>query len=176
MQNLRTQIPLLERQLKAMENPEEIVKLIEGTKDPKHTINLLLLSPSYDSNSAILFWAYLAIGQVVESAKILRDCNWLHPKDAQLELALGNFYFSALCNAKGWGLELDFLELEMELKLEQITLDALGLSFEVARDATERLFLNAIRLSTDAKFKQQASAALATLRMMERDVWPTRDK
>ena len=161
IQNLRAQIPLLEGQLKAMENPEEVVKLIEGTKEPKHVTNLLLLTSNYDSNSAILSWAYLAVGKVPETIRILRDARRLHPKDAQLNLALGNFYWAALCNAKGWAPGLD------PGPLRRITLEVLGFSYQTARDTAEGLFENAIRLSMDRKTTEQARQQLGTLRMMD---------
>lgn len=180
IQNVRAQIPLLERQLRAMENPEEVVRVVEGAKEPKYVANLLLLTSNYNSNSAILSWAYLALGKVSEAIRVLSDASRLHPKDAQLKLSLGNFYWAALCNAKGWAPGLD------PGPLRQITLEMLHLSDSerVAPGAAERLaygsaealFENAVRLSTDRKTAERARQQLETLRMMDDSYGITGDR
>jgi len=167
IQDLREQKPLLEKKLQTAENAREIVALVEETKEPKYVVNLLLLSDHYDTNSALLFGAYLEVGRVSEAVKIVREAARLHPKDAQLRLMLGNLYWAALCNTKGWAPGLD------PGALKQITLEVLNCNYGLAAGSAEMLFKDAMRLATDQKTARQAADQLRTLRMMDELYDPT---
>ena len=161
IQNLREHIPLLERRLQTAENAGKIVKLVEETEEPKYIVNLLLLSDHYDANSALLFGAYLEVGRISEAVRIVQEAACLHPKDAQLRLMLGNLYWTALCNDKGWAPGLD------PGALRQITLEVLNSNYALAAGSAEMLFKDAIRLASDQKTAKQAADQLRTLGMMD---------
>lgn len=55
-----------------------------------------------------------------------------------------------------------------EASANQITLEALGCSYKLARDIAEREFMEAMRLSPDERLKQQVKHQLVTLRMMDK--------
>ena len=161
IQNLREQIPLIERKVQRTENAPEIVKLVEESREPKYAVNLLLLGDNYDTNSARLFGAYLEVGRISEAVKFVRWAALLHPKDAQLRLMLGNLYWAALCNAKGWAPGLDLGA------LTKITLEVLNCDYRSADVLAELFYKDAIDLATDQKTARQASDQLRTLKMMD---------
>jgi len=163
LRNDWNQVLSLEKQLHTTEDAERIVKLIEATRDVEYTIKILALSANYDANTTILHMAYLLTGRVRQACKVLETAVQLNQADAQLHLALGNFYWAALCNAKGWAPGLDVGP------LKQITLETLGCSYEIARNIAETQFLDAIKLSTNRKLGEQANSQLVTLRMMNEE-------
>jgi len=150
----------LETQLSATQDAEEVVKLIEETPDPEHTIKLLALSPNYDANSFALYMAYILTGKIREAHRILQITVQLNPSDARLHLSLGNFYWAALCNAAGWAPKTN------PGPLKQITLQALGYDYETIRNMTRSQFLEALRLSHNKDIEEQANAQLSTLMTM----------
>lgn len=161
IRNRREQISPLEIRLQEIEDAEEIIKLIEETKEPQKTINLLLLSQNYDPNSTILFWAYLGAGRVSDAVKIIREAWRLHPKDAPVHVILGNLYWTALRNEVGWAPGSDVGP------LEQLTLEVMGCNYATAAGSAEMLYKDAIRLAKDYKTRKHALEQLKSLQLMD---------
>lgn len=170
IRNRREQIPPLEIRLQEIEDAEEIIKLIEETKEPQKTINLLLLSQNYDPNSTILFWAYLRTGRVSDAVKIIREAWRLHPKDAPVHVILGNLYWTALRNEVGWAPGSDVGP------LEQLTLEVMGCNYATAAGSAEMLYKDAIRLAKDDKTRKHALEQLKSLQLMDEVYGRAREK
>jgi tetratricopeptide (TPR) repeat protein len=151
----------LETQLGTTQDAEEVVRLIEATPDPEHTIKLLALSPNYDANSFALYMAYILAGKIREAHKVLQSTVQLNPSDARLHLSLGNFYWAALCNATGWAAKTN------PGPLKQITLQTLGYDYETVRNMARSQFLEALRLPHNKDIEEQANAQLSTLMTMK---------
>ena len=151
----------LETQLSTTQDAEEVVRLIEATPDPEHTIKLLALSPNYDANSFALYMAYILTSKIKEAHRVLQSTVQLNPSDARLHLSLGNFYWAALCNATGW------VPKTNPGPLKQITLQALGYDYETIRNMARSQFLEALRQSKNKDIEEQANAQLSTLMPMK---------
>jgi len=151
----------LETQLGTTQGAEEVVRLVEATHDPEHTIKLLALSPNYDANSFALYMAYILTGKISEAHRVLQLTVQLNPSDARLHLSLGNFYWAALCNATGWAPKTN------PGPLKQITLQVLGHDYETVRNMARSQFLEALRLSKNKDIEEQANAQLSILMTMK---------
>ena len=151
----------LETQLSTTQDAEEVIRLIEATPDPEHTIKLLALSPNYDANSFALYMAYILAGKIREAHRVLQITVQLNPSDARLHLSLGNFYWAALCNATGWAPKTN------PGPLKQITLQALGYDYETIRNMARSQFLEALRQSKNKDIEEQANAQLSILMTMK---------
>jgi len=151
----------LETQLDTTQGAEEVVRLVEATPHPEHTVKLLALSPNYDANSYALYMAYILTGKISEAHTVLQITIQLNPTDARLHLSLGNFYWAALCNATGWAPKTN------PGPLKQITLRVLGRDYKTVRKMARSQFLEALRLSKNKDIEEQANAQLSTLMTME---------
>jgi tetratricopeptide (TPR) repeat protein len=169
IQKVRGHIPWLENRLAHIKATEDVMKLLETSEDTEYAIDLLLLSPNYESNLWKLWLMYLQLGKVPESFEVCREAIHRHPYDANLYLFLAEHFYFALCNTRGWGgVNVNF---ENNPFLVRLTLEVLGLDFESGLREEKRLFEAAIRLSKDTKTKTSAWNQLSTLRMMENSVW-----
>jgi len=172
------QVNLLMKQLITVpHSPSEIIKLIEDTKDAKQTIKLLALSSNRETICEPLVGIYLSVGKVKEAQLVIETLIQTYPKEAMYHLTLGNMFFGALYNATKPRIEKDPLYRFLtdkkhkpstdEAWASQITLEALGCSYEFARKAAEEQFTEAMQLSRDKSIREQARLALVTLKMMD---------
>ncbi len=151
-------ISALEDQLANAESPEAVVSLLDGCEDREGTLKMLCLTPKRNSNAFTLYMSHIMAERVADAHAIIETALEASPDDARLHLILGNFYWAALCNARGWpeGKEPGFLRM--------VTLEALDMPYEKARSLARTHYLEAMRLSTHREVEDEASTQLSTLR------------
>lgn len=152
------EVTALEDRLAKSESPEDVVALLESVPDREETLKMLFLTPKRSSNAYTLFMSHILAERIPEAHHIIELAIELNPNDARLHLTMGNFYWAALSNAKGWGAGKDPGPLRM------VTLDALQLPYEKARSLARTHYLEAMRLSTHREIEEEAGTQLSTLR------------
>lgn len=148
----------LEDALASAESPEDVIKLLEGCEDRDGTLRMLCLTPKRSSNAFTLYMSYIMAERVADALAVIETALEANPDDARLHLTLGNFYWAALCNARGWP------EGKDPGPLRFVTLEALDMPYEKARSLARTHYLEAMRLSTHRETEEEASAQLSTLR------------
>ncbi len=148
----------LEDQLTKCETPEDVIALLESTRDKEEMLKMLCLTPKRSSNAYTLYMSHILAERITEAHRIIEVAINLNPNDARLHLTLGNFYWAALSNAKGWGAGKDPGPLRL------VTLDVLQLPYEKARSLARTHYLEAMRLSTHREIEEEAGTQLSTLR------------
>ena len=148
----------MEDRLAKSENPEDVIALFDAAPDPDAMLRMLCLSAKRSSNAYTLYMSHILTDRIQDAHHILERAIDLNPNDARLHLTLGNFYWAALSNAKGWGAGKDPGPLRM------VTLDALEMPYEKARSLARTHYLEAMRLSSRREIEEEAGAQLSTLR------------
>ena len=148
----------LEDRLAKSENPEDVVALYESASDPQSMLRMLCLSAKRSSNAYTLYMSHILADRIREAHHIIETAVDLNPNDARLHLTLGNFYWAALSNARGWGSGKDPGPLRL------VTLDTLEMAYEKARSLARTHYLEAMRLSSRREIEEEAGAQLSTLR------------
>jgi len=151
-------VAAVEDRLAKSESPEDVVALLDSTPDKEEMIKMLCLTPRRSSNAYTLYMSHILAERIPEAHHIIEVAIELNPNDARLHLTLGNFYWAALSNAKGWGAGKDPGPLRL------VTLDALQLPYEKARSLARTHYLEAMRLSTHRDIEEEAGTQLSTLR------------
>jgi len=148
----------IEGRLLESSNPEDVVAIIDSLPDREAALSMLFLGPKRSSNAYTIYMSYILVDRVADAHEIIGKAIELNPDDARLHLSLGNFYWAALCNAKGWapGREPG--------PLSVVTLDSLEMSYEKARSLARTHYLEAMRLSTHREIEEEAGSQLSTLR------------
>jgi hypothetical protein len=134
------------------------VALLDAAKDRENMLKMLCMSAKRSSNAYTLYMSHILADRIADAHHIIETAVELNPADARLHLTMGNFYWAALSNARGWGSGKDPGPLRM------VTLDALEVSYEKARSLARTHYLEAMRLSSRREIEEEASAQLSTLR------------
>ncbi len=140
------------------ESPEAVVALLDSLPDKEDMVKMLCLTSRRSGNAYTLYMSHILAERIPEAHHIIEVAIELNPNDARLHLTLGNFYWAALSNAKGWGAGKD------PGPLRFVTLDALQLPYEKARSLARTHYLEAMRLSTHKEIEEEAGTQLSTLR------------
>ena len=151
-------VAAVEDHLTKAESPEDVIALLDSTPDKQEMVKMLCLTPKRSGNAYTLYMSHILAERIPEAHHIIEVANELNPNDARLHLTLGNFYWAALSNAKGWGAGKDPGPLRL------VTLDALQLPYEKARSLARTHYLEAMRLSTHREIEEEAGTQLSTLR------------
>ena len=151
-------VTAMEDRLAKSETPEDVVALLDSVNDREGMLRMLCLSAKRSTNAYTLYMSHILADRVSEAHHIIETAVELNPADARLHLTMGNFYWAALSNAKGWGSGKDPGPLRL------VTLDRLELSYEKARSMARTHYLEAMRLSSRREIEEEASAQLSTLR------------
>ncbi len=152
------EVTAAEDKLAKSETPEDVVGLLDSAQDREAMLRLLCLSSKRSTNAYTLFMSHILADRIAEAHHIIDTAVELNPMDARLHLTLGNFYWAALSNAKGWGSGKE------PGPLRAVTLDSLDMSYEKARSLARTHYLEAMRLSSRREIEEEASAQLSTLR------------
>ncbi len=155
---LLDEVTSIEDVLARSETPEDVVALLDSVHDRDAMLRMLCLSAKRSSNAYTLYMSHILADRIKDAHHIIEMATELNPTDARMHLTLGNFYWAALSNAKGWGTGKDPGPLRM------VTLDALELTYEKARSLARTHYLEAMRLSSRREIEEEASAQLSTLR------------
>jgi len=148
----------LEDAMASAESPEDVVALLDGCEDRDGTLKMLCLTPKRSSNAFTLYMSHIMADRVADAHAIIEAALEANPDDARLHLILGNFYWAALCNARGWP------EGKEPGPLRLVTLEALDMPYEKIRSLARTHYLEAMRLSTHRETEEEAGAQLSTLR------------
>lgn len=152
------EIGAIEDRLVESSNPEDVVEIVDSLPDKETTLGMLFLGPKRSANAYTLYMSYILVDRVQDAHAIIEKALELNPNDARLHLSLGNFYWAALCNAKGWATGRD------PGPLVVVTLDSLDMTYEKARSLARTHYLEAMRLSTHREIEEEAGSQLSTLR------------
>jgi len=152
------EIGAIEDRLVESSNPEDVVAIVDALPDRDTTLGMLFLGPKRSSNAYTLYMSYILVDRVQDAHAIIEKAVELNPNDARLHLSLGNFYWAALCNAKGWAAGRD------PGPLSVVTLDSMDMTYEKARSLARTHYLEAMRLSTHREIEEEAGSQLSTLR------------
>ena len=155
---LLDEVTSLEDRLTKSETPEDVVALLDSVQDREGMLRMLCMSTRRSSSAYTLYMSHILADRVQEAHHIIETAVELNPTDARLHLTLGNFYWAALSNAKGWGAGKEPGPLRM------VTLNSLDMSYEKARSLARTHYLEAMRLSSRREIEEEASAQLSTLR------------
>jgi len=155
---LLDKVTSMEDVLARSETPEDVVALLDTAHDREAMLRMLSLSAKRSTNAYTLYMSHILADRIKDAHHILETATELNPTDARMHLTLGNFYWAALSNAKGWGAGKD------PGPLRQVTLDKLDLTYEKARSLARTHYLEAMRLSSRREIEEEASAQLSTLR------------
>ncbi|GEM_PF-4634022 len=155
---LLDEVTSLEDRMAKSENPEDVAALLDSASDRAGMLRMLCLSGKRNTNAYTLYMSHILADRVPEAHQIIQTAVELNPNDAGLHLALGNFYWAALSNARGWGTGKDPGPLRL------VTLDRLELPYEKARSLARTHYLEAMRLSSRREIEEEAGAQLSTLR------------
>ncbi len=155
---LHDEVTSVEDRLSKSENPEDVVALLDSAPDRDRMLRMLCLSPKHSANAYTLFMSHILADRILDAQHVIETAVELNPNDARLHLTLGNFYWAALSNAKGWGPGKEPGPLRL------VTLDSLEMPYEKARSLARSHFLEAMRLSSRREIEEEAGAQLATLR------------
>jgi len=155
---LLDEVTSMEDVLAKSETPEDVVALLDSAADREAMLRMLSLSAKRSTNAYTLYMSHILADRIRDAHHIIETATELNPTDARMHLTLGNFYWAALSNAKGWGTGKD------PGPLRQVTLDSLELSYEKARSLARTHYLEAMRLSSRKEIEEEASAQLSTLR------------
>ena len=155
---LLDEVTSIEDVLARSETPEDVVALLDSVRDREGMLRMLCLSAKRSSNAYTLYMSHILADRIKDAHHIIEIATELNPSDARMHLTLGNFYWAALSNAKGWGSGKDPGPLRL------VTLDSLELSYEKARSLARTHYLEAMRLSSRREIEEEASAQLSTLR------------
>lgn len=155
---LLDQVSSLEDRLAKTETPEDVVALLDAEPDRESTLRMLCQSTKRSSNAYTLYMSHILSDRIKDAHHILETAVELNPTDARLHLTMGNFYWAALSNAKGWGSGKDPGPLRL------VTLDTLEVTYEKARSLARTHYLEAMRLSSRREIEEEASMQLSTLR------------
>ena len=148
----------VEELLSNSQDPSDVVALLDSAPDREGLIKMLCLSQKRSANAYTLYMSHIMTDRIAEAYAIIQTAIELNPSDARLHLSLGNFYWAALSNARGWAEGRD------PGPLRQVTLDALEMPYEKARSLARTHYLEAMRLSTRREIEEEAGAQLSTLR------------
>ena len=155
---LLDEVTALEDRLSRSESPEDVAALLDAVADREGMLRMLCHSAKRSSNAYTLYMSHILCDRIKDAHHILETAVELNPADARLHLTLGNFYWAALSNAKGWGSGKDPGPLRL------VTLDTLELPYEKARSLARTHYLEAMRLSSRREIEEEASMQLSTLR------------
>ena len=158
LNDLLEEVVATEDRLAKTETPEDVVALLDAAKDRENMLKMLCMSAKRSSNAYTLYMSHILADRIADAHHIIETAVELNPADARLHLTMGNFYWAALSNARGWGSGKDPGPLRM------VTLDALEVSYEKARSLARTHYLEAMRLSSRREIEEEASAQLSTLR------------
>ncbi len=151
-------VAVFEDALANTQSPEEVVALLEGCEDKEGILKMLCLTPKRRSNVFTLYMSHIMAERVADARMIIEAAIEATPDDARLHLVLGNFYWAALCNARGWPPSKDPGPLHL------VTLEALDMPYEKARSLARTHYLEAMRLATHHEIEEEASTQLSALR------------
>jgi len=155
---LLDEVTAAEDQLAGSETPEDVVALLDSMPDREGMLRMLCMSSKRSTNAYTLYMSHILADRVQDAHHIIETALELNPTDARLHLTMGNFYWAALSNAKGWGTGKDPGPLRL------VTLDKLDTTYEKARSLARTHYLEAMRLSSRREIEEEASAQLSTLR------------
>jgi len=155
---LLDEVTAAEDQLAGSETPEDVVALLDSMPDREGMLRMLCMSSKRSTNAYTLYMSHILADRVQDAHHIIETALELNPADARLHLTMGNFYWAALSNAKGWGTGKDPGPLRL------VTLDKLDTTYEKARSLARTHYLEAMRLSSRREIEEEASAQLSTLR------------
>ncbi len=155
---LLDEVASVEDVLARSETPEDVVALLDSVHDREAMLRMLCLSAKRSSNAYTLYMSHILADRIKDAHHIIEMATELNPTDARMHLTMGNFYWAALSNAKGWSSGKDPGPLRL------VTLDTLELSYEKARSLARSHYLEAMRLSSRREIEEEASAQLSTLR------------
>ncbi len=148
----------VEELLSESQDPLDVVALLDSAPDREGLLKMLCLSQKRSTNAYTLYMSHLLTDRIAEAYGVIQTAIELNPGDARLHLSLGNFYWAALSNARGWAEGRD------PGPLRQVTLDALDMPYEKARSLARTHYLEAMRLSTRREIEEEAGAQLSALR------------
>ena len=148
----------VEELLSNSQDPSDVVALLDSAPDREGLLKMLCLSQKRSANAYTLYMSHILTDRIAEAYAIIQTAIELNPNDARLHLSLGNFYWAALSNARGWAEGRD------PGPLRQVTLDVLDMPYEKARSLARTHYLEAMRLSTRREIEEEAGAQLSTLR------------
>jgi tetratricopeptide (TPR) repeat protein len=148
----------VEELLSNSQDPLDVVALLDSAPDREGLLKMLCLSQKRSANAYTLYMSHILTDRIAEAYAIIQTAIELNPNDARLHLSLGNFYWAALSNARGWAEGRD------PGPLRQVTLDVLDMPYEKARSLARTHYLEAMRLSTRREIEEEAGAQLSTLR------------
>jgi hypothetical protein len=155
---LLDEVTTVEDKLMKTETPEDVIALLDSAANPEALLRMLCLSTRRSTNAYTLYMSHILADRIKDAHHILETAVELNPADARLHLTLGNFYWAALSNARGWGAGKEPGPLRM------VKLDTLEMSYEKARSLARTHYLEAMRLSSRREIEEEASAQLSTLR------------
>lgn len=155
---LLDEVTATEDRLSRSETPEDVVALLDSMQDRDAMLKMLCLSAKRSTNAYTLYMSHILADRVQDAHHIIETAVELNPTDARLHLTMGNFYWAALSNAKGWGSGKDPGPLRL------VTLDKLDTTYEKARSMARTHYLEAMRLSSRREIEEEASVQLSTLR------------
>jgi hypothetical protein len=142
------EVTAAEDKLAKSETPEDVVGLLDSAQDREAMLRLLCLSSKRSTNAYTLFMSHILADRIVEAHHIIDTAVELNPTSA-MHLTLGNFYWAALSNAKGWGSGKE------PGPLRAVTLDSLDMSYEKARSLARTHYLEAMRLSSRREIEEE---------------------
>ncbi len=148
----------VEELLSNSQDPSDVVALLDSAPDREGLLKMLCLSQKRSANAYTLYMSHILTDRIAEAYAIIQTAIEFNPNDARLHLSLGNFYWAALSNARGWAEGRD------PGPLRQVTLDVLDMPYEKARSLARTHYLEAMRLSTRREIEEEAGAQLSTLR------------
>ncbi len=148
----------VEAQLAQSQDAVDVVALLDSSPDREGLLNMLCLSEKRSANAYTLYMSHILADRIADAHTIIQTAIELNPNDARLHLSLGNFYWAAISNARGWAEGSD------PGPLRQVTLESLDIPYEKARSLARTHYLEAMRLSTRREIEEEAGSQLATLR------------
>ncbi|TFH35313.1 MAG: hypothetical protein E4G93_03965 [Dehalococcoidia bacterium] len=151
-------VAAVEAQLSKSQEAADVVALLDSSPDREGLLNMLCLSEKRSANAYTLYMSHILADRIADAHAIIETAIELNPNDARLHLSLGNFYWAAISNARGWA------EGSNPGPLAQVTLDSLEMPYEKARSLARTHYLEAMRLSTRREIEEEAGSQLSTLR------------
>ncbi|MBN1856515.1 MAG: hypothetical protein JW846_06130 [Dehalococcoidia bacterium] len=151
-------VAAIEAQLTQSQDAADVVALLDSSPDREELLNMLCLSEKRSANAYTLYMSHILTDRIADAHAIIQTAIELNPNDARLHLSLGNFYWAAISNAKGWA------EGSNPGPLRQVTLESLEIPYEKARSLARTHYLEAMRLSTRRDIEEEAGSQLSSLR------------
>lgn len=189
-----SQLELVHKGASLEEKPEaQLLKILDGFQEqPKELAKRLEQMVHQEPDFALawshLSWAYVRLGRLKDAERVAMKAVELAPDNGPCHFNLSTIYYLALCSSRGYDWDsierfkdmigqeqvqrlrhVDphiFPEEEPPPWMQRITLEALGCSYEYARQMVEKHARETIRLSADREFTEEAKSQLATLGMI----------